>query len=80
MSYLFAFSYCSWGSPGKNTGTGAISFSSGPHFSEFFTMTHPSWVALQGVAYRFIELHKSLCHYKAAIHEVATVADITLIK
>ena len=34
MSYLFAFSYCSWGSQGKNTEVKwlAITFSSGPHF------------------------------------------------
>ena len=28
--YLFALSYCSWGSPSKNTGLVAISSSSGP--------------------------------------------------
>ena len=32
MSYLFAFSYCSWGSQSKNTEWFAIPFSSGPHF------------------------------------------------
>ena len=29
---LFAFSYCSWGSQGKNAEGFAIPFSSGPHF------------------------------------------------
>ena len=31
LSYLFAFSYCSWNSQGKNTKWFAIPFSSGPH-------------------------------------------------
>ena len=30
--------------------------------SELFTMTHPSWVALHGMAHSFIGLCKSLCH------------------
>jgi len=29
-------------------------------FSELFTMTHPSWVDLHGMAHSFIELHRSL--------------------
>ena len=37
--------------------------------SEFFTMIHPSWVVLQGMAYSFIELCKLLCQDKAVIHE-----------
>ena len=32
VSYLFAFSYCSWGSQGKNMKWLAIPFSSGPRF------------------------------------------------
>ena len=32
VSYHFAFSYCSWGSQGKNTEVVAIPFSSGPRF------------------------------------------------
>ena len=32
VSYLFAFSYCSWGSQGKNTEVVCIPFSSGPRF------------------------------------------------
>ena len=30
--------------------------------SEFSTMTHPSWVALQGMAHNFIELDKAVVH------------------
>ena len=37
--------------------------------SELFTMTHPSWVALQGIAHSFTELCKPLHHNKAVIHE-----------
>ena len=32
-------------------------------------MTYQSWVALHGMVHSFIELHKSLCHDKAMIHE-----------
>ena len=31
-------------------------------FSELSTMTHPSWVALHGMAYSFIELNKAVVH------------------
>ena len=37
--------------------------------SELFTMTLPSWVALNGTAHSFIELCKPLCHDKAVVHE-----------
>ena len=37
--------------------------------SEHFIRTHLSWVALQGMAYGFIELHKPIGHQKAVIHE-----------
>ena len=37
--------------------------------SELFIMTHPSWVALHGIAHSFIELCKLLHHYKAVICE-----------
>ena len=30
--------------------------------SDLSTMTHPSWVALHGMAYSFIELDKALVH------------------
>ena len=36
MSYLLAFSYCSWGSQGKSTKWFAIPFSSGPYFVRTF--------------------------------------------
>ena len=39
-------------------------------FSELFTMTYPSWVALHSMAHSFIELHKPLHHNKAVIDEV----------
>ena len=39
------------------------------NLSGLSTMTHPSWVALHGMAHSFTELCKSLCHDKAVIHE-----------
>ena len=30
--------------------------------SELFTVTHPSWVALNGMAHSFIELDKAVAH------------------
>ena len=45
--------------------------------SELFTATHPSWVALQGMAHSFTELCKPLCHEKAVIHDrVFTVVPL----
>ena len=38
--------------------------------SELFTMTHLSWVVLQGMAHSFIELHKLFHHDRAVIHAV----------
>ena len=37
--------------------------------SKLFTMTHPSWVALHGMAHSFTELCKALCHDKAVVCE-----------
>ena len=37
--------------------------------SELFTMTCLSWVTLHGMAHRFSELCKPLCHNKTVIHE-----------
>jgi len=37
--------------------------------SEFFTLICLYWVALPGMAHRFIELQKPLLHKKAVIHE-----------
>ena len=63
VSYLFAFSYCSWGSQGKNADVVfPIPFSSGPSLSKLFTMTHLSWVALHSVAHSFTELGKVVVH------------------
>ena len=39
------------------------------NWSELFTMTHLSWMALHGIAHNFIELYKPLCHGRAVIHE-----------
>ena len=55
VSYLFAFSYCSWGSQGKNIEVDHV-------LSELSTMIRPSWVALQGMAHSFIELDKAVVH------------------
>ena len=40
----------------------AIPFSSGPHFVRTLHHDHPSWVALQDMAYSFIELDKAVVH------------------
>ena len=37
-------------------------FPVGHVLSEVSTMTHPSWVALQGMAHSFIELDKAVVH------------------
>ena len=55
VSYLFAFSYCSWGSQGKNIEVDHV-------LSELSTMIRPSWVALHGMAHSFIELEKAVVH------------------
>ena len=47
--------------------------------SELFTLTCSSWVPLQGVAFRSIELCKSLCHDKAMIHEGITVLSRSVV-
>ena len=39
--------------------------------SELSTMTHPSWVALPGMAHHFTELCKPLRHDRCVIHEGA---------
>ena len=36
---------------------------------EYSAVTHPSWMALHGMAHSFIELCRLLHHYKAVIHE-----------
>ena len=47
----------------------AIPSSSGSRLAELFAMTSLSWVALHGIAYSFIQLHKPLHHDKAVIFE-----------
>ena len=69
-SHLFAFSYCSWGSRGKNTGVGCHFSPPVDHIlSELCTMTRMSWVALHSMAHGLTELCKLLHHDKAVIHE-----------
>ena len=40
----------------------AIPFSSGPHLTELFTMTCPTWGDLHGTAHSFTELDKAVVH------------------
>ena len=42
-------------------------------------MTRWSWVALQGMSYSFIELHKPLHHNKTVIHEGVIHCDSPVI-
>ena len=51
VSYLFAFSYCSWGPQGKSAVLSGLS-----------TMTHPSQMALNSMVHSFIKLHKAVIH------------------
>ena len=62
MSYIFAFSYYSQGSQGKNTEVVCHSLLQWTILLELSTMTRLSWVALQGMAHGFIELHKPVVH------------------
>ena len=64
VSYLFAFSYCSWGSQGKNAEVVCHSLLQWTTFCQniFSIMTHLSWVALHGMAHSFIELDKATVH------------------
>ena len=38
--------------------------------SELSTMTHPSWVALHGMAHSFTELHKAVVHVIIVVSSV----------
>ena len=63
VSYLFAFSYCSWDSQGKNTEVVCHCFLQWTTFYQNSPiMTRPSWVALYGMAHSFIELDKAVVH------------------
>ena len=55
---FFAFSYRSWDSQDKNTEVVCHSLFQW----ELSTMTHPSWVALHGMAHSFIELDRAVIH------------------
>ena len=51
VSYLFAFSYCSWGSQWRILMWFAIPFSRVPCFVRTLHYDHPSWVALHSMAH-----------------------------
>ena len=60
---FFSFSYCSWGSQGKNTEVVCIPFSSGPHFVR--TLHHDPSILDghgSGMSNSFIELDKAVVH------------------
>ena len=59
VSYLFAFSYCSWGSQGKNTEVVCHSLLQWTTFCQISTMTRPSWVAPRAWL-SFTELDKAV--------------------
>ena len=62
---VIAFLYSSWGSHGKYTRVVCHFPPPVDHiFSELYTMTHPSWVALHSMAPSFIEF---LCRDKAVM-------------
>ena len=62
VAFLFAFSYCSWGSQGKNAEVVCIPFSSGPRFVRTLHHDPSAWVALHVMAHSFIELDKAVVH------------------
>ena len=60
VSYLFAFSYCSWGSQGKNTAVVCHSLLQWTTFCQTSPpCLHLSWVAPHSMAF-FIELDKAV--------------------
>ena len=61
VSYLFAFSYCSWSSQGKNTEVVCHSLLQWTT-SVRTLMTHPSRVVLHSMAHSFTELDKPAIH------------------
>ena len=69
VSYLSAFSYCSWGSRGKNTGVGCHFLLQWTTFCQN-SLLWPVSLGWPCMAW-LIELLKSLCHDKAVIHEGA---------
>ena len=67
LPYLLAFSSCSWGSHGKNTGVVCHPLLQWTTLSEPSTMIHPSWGAQHSMAHSFIELCKPLLHQDKAV-------------
>ena len=69
VSYLFTFSYCSWGSHDKNTGVLWHSLLQWTTFCQNSSLWH-IWVAPHSImAHNFIDLCKAFGHNKAVIHE-----------
>ena len=63
ITYPNTFSYCSWGSQGKNTEVVCQSLLQWTtFFLEHSRMTHWSQVALHSLAHSFIELDKFVVH------------------
>ena len=73
VSYLFAFLLLSLGFSRQEYCSG-LQFSSPVYhvLSALFTMSCPSWGAMQCMVHKFMELHKTLWHSKAVIHEGKT--------
>ena len=62
VSYLFAFSYYSWGSQGKNAEVICHSFLQWTMFCQNAPPYLPFWGTLHGMAHNFIELDKAVIH------------------
>ena len=62
VSYLFAFSYCSWGSQGKNAEVVCRSLSSGPYFVRTLHHDPPVLGGPTCTAHSFIKLDKVVIH------------------
>ena len=75
---FFAFSYCSWGSQGKNTG---LPFPSPVDhvWSELSTMARLSWVVLHSMAHSFIELDKAVVHVPNRERSTSRLCIVTLL-
>ena len=69
VPFIFAFSQCPWQSPGKNTGVGCHFLLQCTMLSEFFTMTHPSWVALTAWLITSLSYTSTFSMTSAVIHE-----------
>ena len=69
LSYVFSFHTVHGVLKARMLKYFAIPFSVDHILSELSTMTCPSWVALNGMAHRFIDSCKPLCHNKPVTHE-----------